>query len=410
MEKITCPNCGHIFDIEDVVARQIEERIKEDYAKKLNEQLDKMKKEKEKIELEKKQIAEEKDKMDELVNKKLAEELQKKEKRLTKELEEKYLLQIQSLEDENEKRKKENLKLQKRELELMKKEKELENKEEELKLKLEKEFLEKQKEITEKAVEKEREQMKLKEKEWEKRFEDQKKLMEQMKRKAEQGSMQMQGEILELAVEDLLKSLYPFDKIEEVKKGMKGADVIQRIFNRFQQESGKIVYEVKRTKSFNKDWLDKLKNDKLSAKADLAVLITQVLPDDIKDFGEKDGVWICDFKNLRSLSLVLRNMLIKIHSVKKTQENKGEKQEMLYRYFTSSEFVETIKRIVENLIKEKEVLEKEKRSLTKLWKEREKRIEMLQHNFADIFGSIQGITGDALPEPEIFKLPGNEDK
>jgi len=225
-----------------------------------------------------------------------------------------------------------------------------------------------------------------------------------MKRKAEQGSMQLQGEVQELAIEDLLARIYPFDKITEVPKGVRGADSIQTVINTSQQECGSIVYEIKRTKSFANDWIDKLKQDQITCKADIAVLVTEVLPAHMDRFGEKDGVWVCGFHEVRSLSFVLREMLIRMKSVKMVQENKGDKMELLYHYLTSNEFVQNIKRIVENYDGMISQLNSEKKAMIKIWAIREKQIWVVQENISALFGSIKGIAGNSLDTSEILEL------
>ena len=154
-------------------------------------------------------------------------------------------------------------------------------------------------------------------KELEKQIEEQKKLVEEMRRKQEQGSMQLQGEVQELMLEELLQTTFPFDKIEEVGKGVRGADCIQVVRNQFGNESGKIIYESKRTKDFANDWIEKLKSDMRTLGADVAIIVTQTLPKDMDRFGEKDGVYICTFTEVRSVALLLRNALLKIAEAKK---------------------------------------------------------------------------------------------
>jgi hypothetical protein len=216
--------------------------------------------------------------------------------------------------------------------------------------------------------------------------------------------MQLQGEVQELALEDLLSRTYPFDTIEEVPKGVRGADAIQIVINSNQHKCGLIVYESKRTKNFANDWIDKLKQDQIICKADLAVIVTETYPVDMDRFGEKNGVWICSFYEVKSLSFVLREMLIKINSVKLSQENKGDKMELLYNYLTSNEFVQNIKRIVENYEGMINQLNSEKKSMHKIWAEREKQIWVVQENISALFGSIKGIAGKSL-QTDLLQLP-----
>lgn len=375
-----------------------QKEIEEKAAMKLSAQAAKFNQEKEQLEKERK-------KQEAIFQAETEKRLKEEKERIEKSAFENFEAKIKSLEEENLKRKEENTTLKQKELALLKHEAELKEKEENLAFQLEKQLLEKQKVIEEKAREKERESFELEKIKLLKQIDDNKKLAEEMKRKAEQGSMQLQGEVQELAIEDLLSSTYPFDIIQEVPKGVRGADSIQIVKNTLQQDCGSIVYESKRTKNFANDWIDKLKQDQVTCKADIAVLVTQTLPADMDRFGEKNGVWICGFHELKSLSLVLREMLIKTHSVKTSEENKGDKMELLYNYLTSNEFVQNIKRIVENYDGMINQLNAEKKAMYKIWSQREKQIWVVQENISSLFGSIKGIAGKELETSNVLQLP-----
>jgi len=245
----------------------------------------------------------------------------------------------------------------------------------------------------------------MKNKELEKKLEDQKKLIDEMQRKAEQGSMQLQGEIQELALEDFLKAQFPFDIISEVPKGVRGADAIQSVINSLQQDCGKIIYESKRTKKFSDEWLEKLKNDQKNQQAEIAVIVTESMPKEMERFGQKNGVWICSFQEIKSLSFVLREMLIKTQSIRVAQENKGDKMEMLYIFLTSTEFRQQVEAIVDGFSQLKSDIDSEKRAMQKIWKEREKQIEKVMNNTIDMYGSIRGIAGNAIGTIQALELP-----
>ena len=287
-----------------------------------------------------------------------------------------------------------------KEIEFLQKEQSLKTKEAELELTLQRKLIEEREKLQEQLAKEEAEKNSLKEqqfamrtKELEKQIEDQKKLVEEMRRKQEQGSMQLQGEVQELMLEELLQTTFPFDKIEEVGKGVRGADCIQTVRNQFGSESGKIIYESKRTKDFANDWIEKLKSDMRTLGADVAIIVTQTLPKDMDRFGEKDGVYICTFTEVRSVALLLRNALLKIAEAKKSQENKGDKMVMLYDYLTSSEFSEQWKAIREGFMSMKLSIQKERDMMEKLWKSREKQLEKVLLNAAHIKGSVEGIAG-----------------
>ncbi|GEQ85975.1 hypothetical protein ULMS_14830 [Patiriisocius marinistellae] len=417
-DKIQCPNCAHQFDVEEALAGKLEAQFKAAYERKVAEQAQVFNAEKLKLaqsmDAEKSKLAKEvedfeakKERENELFKEKLQQRLLKESEKIEKQTKESFELQLNALQADNEKKKEENRALRSAEIELLKRENELKEKTEELQLNVQKELLEKQKEIEDKARAKERESMVLKEREFQKQLDDQKKLIDEMKRKAEQGSMQMQGEVQELALEELLAATYPFDEISEVGKGIRGADCIQTVINSLQQQCGSIVYESKRTKNFSNDWINKLKEDQIKCKADIAIIVTETFPSDMDRFGEKDGVWICGFHEVKSVSLVLREVLLKTQSVKSSDENKGEKMELLYRYLTSNEFVRNIERIGENYSGMIDQLNSEKKAMHKIWASREKQIWVVQENISALFGSIKGIAGKELETFSVLELPDN---
>jgi hypothetical protein len=234
--------------------------------------------------------------------------------------------------------------------------------------------------------------------ELQKQMDDTKKLMDEMQKRAEQGSMQMQGEVQELALEALLKNTFTFDRIDEVGKGMKGADCIQSVINNTGQQCGLIVYESKRTKTFSNEWILKLKEDMRLAKADIAVIVTEALPKELQRFGQLEGIWICTFTEVKSLAYVLRDSLIRIYEATQSQENKGEKMSMLYDYLTGIEFKNRIEGIVESFHLLEQDLQKEKKAMTLLWEKRSKQIERVMQNTISMYGSVKGIAGGAIKE------------
>ena len=173
----------------------------------------------------------------------------------------------------------------------------------------------------------------------------------------------------------MLRATFPFDMISEVGKGVRGADCIQTVRNNFGQECGKIIFESKRTKNFANDWIEKLKSDMRSQGADMAVIVTQALPKDMSRFGEKEGVWICSFAEVKAIVDMLRDAVIKISSASKSQENKGDKMHLLYDYLTSREFAEQWQAIREGFMSMKLSIQRERDAMEKLWKAREKQLE-----------------------------------
>ena len=226
-----------------------------------------------------------------------------------------------------------------------------------------------------------------------------------MKRKSEQGSMQLQGEIQELAIEEYLMSNFPLDSIEEIKKGARGGDCVQIVQTRENANCGKIYYESKRTKEFQPAWIEKFKTDIRRIGADTGVIVTQAYPKGMDRMGLKNGIWICSFEEFKSLSHVLRDSIIKIDAVKSSQLNKGDKMEMLYEYLTSNEFKLQVEGIVEGFTQMQTDLQKEKNAMHKIWNQREKQIQKVLLNTTGMYGSIRGLAGSSVARIDSLELP-----
>ncbi len=394
---IKCPNCGHQFPMGEAVA--------EEYKKDLREQMIGFtRKKEEEFRLKQEELVSQGQSLQNELQKKWADEKRQMEqtlenqlrKSITNDFENKLTLLQQSNATQEEKLKEARHK----ELDYLIIEHELKMKEAELELttqrRLQEERLKMQEEIRkleeQKSATRESEyQLRLRE--MEKQLNDQKTLAEEMRRKAEQGSMQLQGESQELALEELLKANFPFDEISEVSKGKRGADCIHIVRNQFGQECGKIIYESKRTENFSADWIEKLKADMRSQGADLAVIVTKTMPRDMSHFGEKSGVWICTFADIKAVAHVLRDSIIRVYTAGKSQENKGDKMHLLYHYLTSNEFSEQWQAIREGFQSMKLSIQKEREAMERLWKSREKHLEKVLLNAVHIRASVEGIAG-----------------
>ena len=361
---IKCPNCNHEFEPTDSMREEIQREV--------NLKADEWKRKKEK---------------------ELEESLRKN---IASDFETKLRLLEQNNKDNEEKLKQ----ARQKEADFLRKEQELKNKEAEIDLTVQKQLQKDREKLTEDIRKIEEQKVAAKEteyqlrlKEMEKQLDDQKKLADEMRRKAEQGSMQLQGEVQELALEEMLRSTFPFDIISEVGKGVRGADCIQTVRNSYGQECGQIIYESKRTTSFSNDWIEKLKIDMRNHGAEIAVIVTKAMPKEMDCMGIKDGVYICSFSEVKALASVLRDGVIRVFSAAKNQENKGDKMHLLYNYLTSSEFAEQWKAIREGFMSMKLSIQKERDTMERLWKAREKQLEKVLLNAAHVRGSIEGIAG-----------------
>ena len=251
-------------------------------------------------------------------------------------------------------------------------------------------------------------ELKLREKEEQlKQLKDQLQIAHQ---KAEQGSMQLQGEVQELALEEFLSNRFKLDSIEEIAKGVRGADCLQIVHTRDSQNCGKIYYESKRTKDFQKQWIEKFKKDIREKGADIGVLVTQALPRDQERMCLVDGIWVCTYEEFKSLCVILRESIIKVDKANRSQENKTDKMSLLYTFLTSNEFGMQVEAIVEGFSTMKNDLDKEKRAMAKIWKQREKQLDKVLDNTVNMYGSIKGIAGNAIVHVEALELPYEDDE
>ncbi|NLR66191.1 DUF2130 domain-containing protein [Chitinophaga varians] len=424
--SITCPNCRHQFVMEDAFAADIEKEMRGKMESEWRKRLDSLQAEKTSLQTEKNRMAQERQQIEILrqqQEQEVIQRVQSEKKRLQESLAEElrksitadFDNQLATLREANQEQEARLREARKQELEFLRKEQELKNKETELELDLQKRLMEARGELAEKIRTEEAERNKLKDTEYqmrmrelEKQLEDQRKLAEEMKRRAEQGSTQLQGEVQELVLEEMLRSTFPFDEVTPVGKGVRGADCVQLIRNSFGQECGRIIYESKRTKEFARDWVEKLKADMRSQGIDVAILVTQTMPRDMERFGEKEGIWICTFAEVKSLAYVLRDSIIKIAGSIRTQENKGDKMHMLYGYLTSTEFAEQWKAIREGFMAMKLSIQRERDAMEKLWKAREKQLEKVLLNAAHIKGSIEGIAGSDSVDLKLLEDAADE--
>lgn len=412
MNQINCPNCGTAIDVNDILAHQLEEQIKQKYQAQLLVQRDEFSKKQRDLLADKEAFEAKKLRENELFQEKIEAKIkqekalieQKLKQQLVMEQQDQFQLLQKELNEKSEQIK--ELNLTKAEIEKLKREKsELKEAiEAESQLKLNQLILEEKEKI--RKIEEDKNELRVKE--LLKQLEDQKKLTEEMKRKQEQGSMQLQGEVQELAIEEWLVAQFPLDTIDEIKKGARGGDCIQTVHTRQQQNCGTIYYESKRTKDFQPSWIEKFKADIREKSADIGVLVTDVLPSDMSRMGLKDGIWICTFEEFKGLCTVLRETLIRLNTSLVSQENKGDKMHLLYDFLTSNTFRMQVEAIVEGFSQMKADLETEKRSMQRIWKQREKQIEKVIVNTIDMYGSVRGIAGNAVQAVKALELESDD--
>ncbi len=414
-----CPHCQAPIDVNEALYKQIEQENQnkflaqqKEFEKEVNEKraqyLSDFKNLEQKEEALKEREKEQQAKFDEAVKQASALALQNERAKIIEEARKNAFLEQQKglelLQKELDEKSKQVQELHQKEAEIERLKRENNEAESRLKAENEKKLNEKldlEREKIEKAL---HEKNELKFKQQEEQLEMLRNELKNAQRKAELSSQQFQGEVQELAIEEFLRQKFPLDSVEEIKKGQRGGDCIQVVHTREFQNCGKIYYESKRTKEFQKAWVEKLKSDMREIGADVGVIVSEALPKEMERMGLFEGVWVCSFEEFKGLSAVLREGVIQVSLAKKSQENKGDKMDLLYHYLTSSEFSMQVNAIIEGFEQLRADLESEKRAMARIWKSREKQIDKVFESTINMYGSIKGIAGNAIGQVKALEL------
>ncbi|KKQ67017.1 MAG: hypothetical protein US86_C0002G0134 [Candidatus Daviesbacteria bacterium GW2011_GWA2_38_24] len=368
VSSITCPNCKNEISVDEALSHKIEENLKK--------------------ELRQKMIAWQ----------------EEKEKALKKELLEKSDQESKLLKEELEEKKKQLNEAREFELQLRKEKTKLEDEKKAFELEKQRQLDEEREKIQKETANMMLEEHRLKDAEKDKQIEGMRKTIEELQLKANLTSQQLQGEVLELELEQLLCKEFPYDEILPVAKGIRGADVMQKVFDTNGKACGTIIWESKRTKAWSEEWVVKLKDDLRSSKADIAILITTILPQGVKNFVFRDGIYVTSFDCLIPVAQLIRSSLIQLFITKLINVGKNEKMEVIYNYLSGNEFRQRIEAIVEAFSSMREDLTQEKKVFTKLWSKREKEIDRVISNTIGMHGDLQGLMGASLPEIKALSV------
>ncbi|OGK56712.1 hypothetical protein A3J15_02550 [Candidatus Roizmanbacteria bacterium RIFCSPLOWO2_02_FULL_38_10] len=375
-QTIKCPGCGLLIPLSETLTKQLHDDIES----------------KLKLDLEKeKQLFFQKEKA------KMWEIAQQKAK-------EKIAVEIQEKDEVLEEQKKRLSDLEKQEIDLRRAKREVEEKHKQMALAVERKIDEIQKQTSDKIRKELEDNSKLKLAEKEKQIDQMRKTIEDLKRKSDQGSMQIQGDALESDLKNLLSQNFPGDLIKDVPTGITGADLVQEINARNGVNTGIILWELKNTKAFSQIWVEKMRDDLAKAKADVAILVTRTLPEDIKIFGEVKGILVVEIAYVLPLVHVVRSNLIAMYKLRKSLDGGNKKMDYLYQYLLSPEFKAKIENIINAFSNLKEELDREKRAMTAIWARREKEIERVISSTAGLYGDLQGATDSALPKIDRLEL------
>ena len=409
---IICPQCSEEIKLTESLAAPLIKTVQEEYEAKITEKETEVSKRENEIRAQLREVERAQNTIDEQVEEKLKleraaiseEEARKAKRAAASDLEAK----TKELEELEEVLKQSDQKLeeaQKAEAELRRKQRELDDAKRELELTVEKRVQASVEEVRQKAKQDAEEDLRLTVTEKEEQISSMKRQIEDLQKKAEQGSQQLQGEALELELETRLNVNFSSDCIEPVPKGESGADVLQKVVGPIGQTCGHILWESKRTKNWNDEWLAKLRNDQRAAKAEIAVIVSTALPKDIETFGNRDGVWITQPRFAMPLAGCLRQSLIDVANTRKAQEGQETKMEMVYQYLTGPGFKHRVEAIVEKFSDMQEDLDRERKTMTRLWAKREAQIQGAIESTAGMYGDLQGIAGRELQEIESLEIP-----
>lgn len=380
--EIICPKCHESISIDEVLTHQIENKLRKDFEEKERVLKASFEKENEK-------------KLDILsadLTKKIKADVAKEGETERKFLEDQIKEKEQKLKESSEK-----------ELALRRQAVQLKEEKDRFELDKQRQMDEERKKIEEEASRRATEAQQSKIDQLNKQLSDATKAKDELARKLEQGSQQTQGEVQEMILEEMLKSEFIYDDIVPVPKGVNGADVIQIVKNKNGVECGKIIWESKKTKAWTEGWIQKLKDDQRTVKADLAVIVSSALPSGADAISDRDGVWVCDMKLAVSIGTILREQLLLVAREKAGSVGKNEKMEIIYGYLSGVEFRQRIEAIVEAFQCMNASLQKERLAYEKIWTEREKQIQKVVKNTVGIYGDISGVV--QLQKIDALELP-----
>jgi hypothetical protein len=401
---VTCPECGHAFPLSEAVLGSLRDGVRKELSADVAKREHSLEKKLTELRTREEHLHKQSADLESEVQKRLHAQLKEAEARARKLAEDSLSLQLKDLETQLAEKAGALRTAQEKELELRRAQRRLKEEREAFEIEMTRKIDGERDALRQKLTAQLEEENRLKFAEREKVITDLRHEMELLQRKAAQGSQQTQGEVMELDLAANLGVTFPSDKIAEISKGVRGADIAQSVISPTGRDCGIILYESKRTKNWSDAWVPKLKEDMRNARAELGVIVTETLPEGVKRFGLVDGVWVTDYASVLPLASSLRFTLQQLAIAKLAQDGAKEKMAILYAYLTGAEFRQRVEGVIDAFTTMKEDLDAEKRALTKHWARREKQLGQVVENMAGMFGDIQGISGSALPDIKSLAL------
>jgi hypothetical protein len=408
IDTINCPSCGKPIPITETLRHQLAEEAKAELQQELTKQQQALASKEKELQTKEARLQDSEKEIASRVSTQVKVEKAKLTTEALKTARAEVSLQVQDLESRAAEKEQKLRESEKKELELLKEKRELESAKRNLELDVARQLNREREQIREEAIKEASEQHHLKDEEREQILQQALKANEDMRRRLEQGSQQVQGEVLELELDRMLRDNCPLDEILEVPKGVCGADVLQKVNSRAGYSCGLIIWEAKNTKNWGNDWVSKLKDDQRLAKADVAVLVSDVVPKDVDSFGFRDGVWIAKRRYVPALVLALRHTLSEVAQAKRAVASKNDSIEVLFNYMTGPEFRNRVEAIASSFIEMRDDLEKEKRTISRHWAKRAKQLDVIIVNTSGMYGDLQGL-GAPLKPIAVLEASDSED-
>ena len=387
-QSIACPSCGKKIPLTRALRAEIEQSVKQEFDEALRARERELRAQ---------------------FEARLEDGLQRTQKEAAKRAEKKMTRELAALRDQIKAQTKDLDEARRNELVMRKRERELERKQQELELDVERQLGKERARLVTETHERLAEEHRLKDAEKERQLADMRRQIEDLKRKAEQGSQQLQGEVAEEELATVLSNSFPSDDIRAIGQGVRGADLHQMVIDSRGRKCGSILWECKNTRNWNDAWLVKLKQDQRTLRADLAVLVSAVLPKGCTRFDLIDGVVVTDFPCAPCLAGVLRANLFELAQTRSAAMHKEEKLELLHRYLSGVEFRQRVEAVVEAFTAMRHDLDQERRAAERQWARRARQIDAVTLNVSGMYGDLQGIL-PALPSIRLLELPAGVDE
>jgi hypothetical protein len=399
-ETVTCPKCQYQIEVTEVLATQLRAKMQAEFSETLRSKENEYAARETKLNEQKQRLEREKSAIDDEVKARLDKQRELLTKELLQKAKEDVAVDLKSAQSELLEIRGKLAQSQTQELELRKQKRDLESQKAALELEVAQRVDAEIAKARDAARQQVIEERQLKEAEKDAKITDLLKQIDEMKRRAEQGSQQLQGEVQEIDLEESLRRAFPLDDVAAISKGAFGADVKHVVRDRMLGDCGAILWESKRTKNWNNDWLAKLRDDQRAAKAQVAILVSDQLPAGVQSFGLVEGIWVSSRACAINLAAALRSGLVQVAAARKALEGQQGKMEILYNYLSSDQFKQRLEGIIEPFMTLREQLESEKRSATTAWAKREKQLDRALASTCGLYGDLGGIIGHSLPNIE----------